>query len=150
MAQTDLTTYGFAIPMAVPGQLYDITDNTVDSLTATGDTPFGAPIAGDTDETGSVVNNVADKFVGVALHTHARENNGVSEGYRATDRMSVLRRGRVWVIPAVNVVKEDLAYVTATGTYTNVASTNSLVGRFLRSASAAGLTVLEVGRPLVA
>ena len=144
MSQNNLADYGFKLPVAVAGQLYDLTDNTVDSLTAATAFPFGVPVAqGANDETGRLVAAVTDKFLGVSIHTHSVENDGVP-GYKVKDRMSVLRYGRIWVTAAVAVAKEDNAYVTATGTFTNVAATNILVGKFLTSAGIGALAVLQL------
>lgn len=146
MSQTDLATYGLRSAPAFAGMLYDLTDNTVDSLTSTAATAFGAPLAqGASDELAKVVDTVAsDKFVGVALHTHVRENNTVSpDGYLAGDRMSVLRRGRVWVPIVGAFTKEAPAYVTATGTYTATVGSNIKVGKFLMSGNGQ-LGVIEV------
>lgn len=148
MAQTNIADYGYALSLAQAGQLYDLTMDTIDSLTAVGAVPFGAPVALDTDETASVVNSTADKFVGIAVFTHARENDGVKTGYVEGDRMNVLRFGRIWVKVEAIVVKEDPAYVTAAGTITNVAGTNIPIGRFMTSAPDNGLAVVEVTKAL--
>lgn len=138
MSQSDLSTYGLRSAPAFEGMLYDASGNLVDSLTATAATPFGAPLAqGASDELAKVVSVVpSDRFVGVALHTHVRENNTVSpDGYLAGDRMSVLRKGRVWVPIVGAFTKEAPVYVTATGTYTATVGSNIKVGKFLTSGS---------------
>lgn len=150
MSQNNAADYGITLPKAQPGQLYDITDNTVDSITATAATPFGAPIAqGASDELGKVLDTVAtDKFLGVALHTHARENDGVLAGYKAKDRMSVLRKGRVWVTVSTAFAKNATVYVTAAGAYTNVVGTNVAIGTFMTSGGIGDLGVIELNRAL--
>lgn len=140
MAQTNLSDYSPYSAKAFPGELYGIEENIVESLTATAVVPFGAPVAMDTDETCTVVNNVADKFRGVAIKTFTKEYGE----YRQYDRVSVLSFGRIWVTAAVAVAKGDLAYVTAAGAYTNVASTNILVGEFFTSAGIGAVAVLSV------
>ena len=149
MSQNNLADYGFKLTVAQVGQLYDLTGNTIDSLTATADVPFGAPVEqGASDEVGSVLNALTDNFVGVAVFTQAVENDGVRMGYKAKERMSILRKGRIWVTVAANVTKEADAYVTAAGTF-NVTNTGIRIGKFLTTTSNGGLAVLELsGSPV--
>ena len=149
MSQNNLADYGFRLPKGVAGQLYDLIDSRVDSLTAVGAIAFGAPVAqGTGEELCRNVTAVTDIFLGLALHTHAIESDGSRMGYIDKDRVSVMRVGRAWVNVSVAVVKNDIAYVTAAGTYTNVVGTNIKVGQFLTSSAVNGLAVLELNRPL--
>lgn len=149
MAQTNLSSYGFRLDVAQAGQIYDLSDHVIDSLTATADVAFGAPVEqGASDEVGATLNALTDNFVGVAVFTQAVENDGSRTGYKNKERMSVMRKGRVWVTVAANVTKEADAYVTAAGTF-NVTTTGIKVGKFLTTTSNGGLAVLELsGSPV--
>lgn len=149
MAQTNLSLYGFRLDVAQAGQIYGLSDHVIDSLTATADVAFGAPVEqGASDEVGATLNALTDNFVGVAVFTQAVGNDGSRTGYKNNERMSVMRKGRVWVTVAANVTKEADAYVTAGGTF-NVTNTGIRVGKFLTTTSNGGLAVLELsGSPV--
>lgn len=143
MSQT--TGYDFALTVAQAGQLFDIRPDTVITLTAEEAIPFGSPVMRGTDPDTQGLISDATAFEGVAVFTQAKEQTlaGVAQ-YEIGDAVSVVKRGAVWVTTAVAVVAGESAYVTATGTYTNVVGTNLLVGKFETSAGIGGLAVLAL------
>lgn len=95
----------------------------------------------------------ADFFRGVALHTHKEPRSDLSVGYAATDTISILRKGRVWVKVNAAVVEGDSAYcvltdLTEQGLFTNVSTANIATGgKFMSSAADNGLAILEINLP---
>lgn len=143
MSQT--TGYDFALTVAQAGQLFDIRPDTIITLTAEIAIPFGSPVRRGTDPETQALIATASAFEGVAVLTQAKEQtlSGVAR-YEIGDAVSVVKRGAVWVTTAVAVVAGENAYVTATGTYTNVSTSNLLVGKFETSAGIGGLAVLAL------
>ena len=143
MSQT--SGYDFALTVAQAGQLFDIRPDTVITLTAEVAIAFGRPVRrGTNPETQALIAN-ATAFEGVAVFTQAKEQTlaGVAQ-YEIGDAVSVVKRGAVWVITAVAVVAGENAYVTSAGAFTNVATSNLLVGKFETSAGIGGLAVLAL------
>jgi len=151
MSQTQ--DYKFTLDPAVAGQLSDIRPKTVVSRFATETIPFGAGLARLGEDGVEVLDNVSKAFVGVAIRTLTKENplnNGVlggSAAYKETETVNVLRSGAVWVEVTASVTQDTNAYVdvsTAGGFFTGSAGGNVLAGKFLSSASAGELAILEV------
>ena len=140
--------YSFEMARGQAGQLADARENTVITLAAEEALDFGAPVMRGTGSNQAVISD-ATAFAGVALFEHNHENalNGSGAGYVATDPVSVLTQGAVLVTVAAAVEAGETAYVTETGTYTNVATNNLAVGQFESDAGTGELAVLTINLP---
>lgn len=140
--------YSFEMARGQAGQLADARENTVITLAAETALGFGTPVMRGTGTNQAVISD-ATAFAGVALFEHNHENvdNTNGAGYVATDAVSVLTQGSVLVTAAVAVEAGEAAYVTATGTYTNVSTNNLLVGAFESDAGIGELAVLTINLP---
>lgn len=147
MAQTDAASYGYTLPKAQPGQKYDIRGDVVQSFAAEAALSFGQPVMRGTDPGKQVVLSDASAFVGVALFTHAKEQDrdtGVAS-YAIGDTVSVLTSGAVWVTSGADtIVAGETAYVTAAGAYTNVATAALEIGTFLSGGDTDDLVAIEL------
>jgi len=144
MAQT--TGYDFAMTVGRPGQLYDLRPHTIESFAAEVALAFGDPVRRGTNPDKQVLKGNATTFRGVALIDPTREQVYITggAGFAIKDAVPVLVTGAAWVTVAVAVTAGQPAYVTSAGAYTNVSTSNLLVGEFLTSAGAAAVAVLEV------
>lgn len=144
MAQT--TGYDFYMKPGRPGQIYDLAPHTIRTGAAEVALAFGDPVRRGTNTDKQVLKGNATKFRGIALIDPTREQLYITggAGYAIKDAVSILEKGAAWVTASVNVVADDLAYVTSAGAYTNVSTSNLLIGKFLTSASAASVAVLEI------
>ena len=166
MAQTDASTYGFALDGAQAGQKVDLGYDHLESFAAEGAVFFGAGVVHGTapEKQVAVPTDDAGILAGVALFTHsqvqgldmaAAAGGQYSAGaeYRDTDTVSVMRRGRVWVEVTAEVAAGDDAYVDVTsegeeGKFTDVALDNLATGGVFRSAADAGeLAIVEINLP---
>lgn len=139
MSQTQ--AYSYALEKAQPGQIYDIRPNTVQSFAAEGVVPFGTPVMRGADPEKQCLTSDATAFLGVAVFTQASETGQ----YEDKDTVSVMTDGAVWVTSSVDtVVAGTSAYVTATGTVTNVSTSNLLIGEFLTGGDTGDLVVVEL------
>ncbi|MBT8412477.1 MAG: hypothetical protein KJP02_11870 [Octadecabacter sp.] len=147
MAQTDAATYAFAMGKGQAGQLYDMRSNTVVSFAAEEALSFGDPVMRGTAPEKEVVKSDASAFLGVAMFTHAKEQDrdtGIAS-YAVTDTVNVLTKGAVLVASSVDtVVAGEAAYVTAAGAYTNVVGSNLEIGTFLQGGDTGDLVALEL------
>lgn len=154
MSQTSVTQYGSA---AFNGMLADLSDNDIGSFAAEGAVAIGSTVRRGTNgekqvvQSSTAVGQGALVF-GIALHDHARESTaqGVA-GYAATEAVSVMRKGRVWVQTNDAVVAGAVANLhLATGTFTDapvgagVEAITPLAVRFETSTAAAGLAIVEI------
>jgi len=166
MAQTDVSTYGFALDAAQRGQKADAGFDDVNSYAAEGTVPFGTGVVLGTDPAKQVAVASADteSFTGVALFTHrvtqgidqaatAGEQYSTGAEYRNGDTVNVLRRGRVYVEVTAEVAAGDDAFVDVTsegeeGKFTDVALNNLATGGVFRSAAGVGeLAIVEINLP---
>jgi len=140
--------YSFEMTRGQAGQLADARANTVITLAAEEALDFGSPVMRGTGSNQAVISD-ATAFAGVALFEHNHENVDSTDGagYVATDSVSVLAQGAVLVTAAVAVEAGETAYVTATGTYTNVEADNLAVGQFESDAGEDELAVLTINLP---
>jgi len=154
--QSDVSTYGFTLPVAQAGQLYDIVDNQIESFAAEGAVPFGRACAKGTvaDKQVLIPTTTGDVFRGVAVFTHTVEidrDTGLA-AHADGDAVSVLRKGKIWVEVTSDVAVDAVAYVDVAGTdlgkFTDVSSSNLATGGIFRTAaSSGGLAVLEINLP---
>ncbi|MBC3540651.1 hypothetical protein ACFSC6_12235 [Rufibacter sediminis] len=147
--QTTSASYNPYMTPGVAGGKYDIRPDTVSTRSAEEVIPFGRAVTYGTkpDKQCTIINNAADKFMGVALKTHtiAVEADAVP-GYAISDAVSILEKGAVWVEVTSDVVAGAAAYVDiANGKFTDVSTNNLAVpgGTFETSASSGGLAVLK-------
>lgn len=144
-----MTQYAYNFDIGQLGQIADSTTvRNIDSYIAEGVIEFGVALKRGTDKQKQVLtwaDAITVPVVGIAVFSHqgSRALFATSANYQINDSVSVMTKGRVYVTTALNVVAGDLAYVTATtGAFTNVATNNLLVGKFLTSGT--GLVKLEI------
>lgn len=147
MSQT--TGYDFAMARGQAGQLADSRENTVLSFAAEGALDFGAPVQRGTDPEKQVVIANDTGFLGIALFEHNHENvlAGTGTNYDDEDAVSVCISGAVVVESSVDtVVAGEVAYVTATGEYTNAdgAGANLEIGEFETGGDTGDLVVVRI------
>ncbi|KRG47351.1 hypothetical protein ARC20_03200 [Stenotrophomonas panacihumi] len=151
------TNYPDNQPAAVAGAQATMVPATIISRTVEGAAiAFGKPVQqGATDK--SVAAFTTGKFVGITLLDRSASGLSVSGGQvtgRAVDSFGVgesarvSTKGDIWVVAAVAVAAGDAVYVTPTGTFTNVATSNTAIAgaRWDTSTTAAGqLAVVRLG-----
>ena len=143
--------------------------NTIDNETGT---PFGVGMTEDTATAGNdelahapkaaVDITTAGKFAGIAVHSHANEQavlNANNVGYALASAMSIIRKGRVYVLVEDAVVKGGGVYCRYTGTtpFPQLGGIRSdgdtskagLIpnARFETSADAGGIAVVSINLP---
>lgn len=161
------TSYGLAMAVGYPGMLADAGENDVLSGAATGNIPFGcAVIKGTADDQVSPIAVTGDiaKIKGVALETKAIVNKPslTYPSYSQYEAVNVLHKGRCWVLVEEAVVPGDAVFVryAAGGGYQGPGGfgktagtsertqlsdgTNGSKAKYLTTAAAGGLAVLEV------
>lgn len=132
------------------GSISDVSLRVKDSFIAMEDMDFGVALSRDTTDGVSREKKVKKWFVGGVFvgvsafsHTYANDfNTGVSE-IKTGDSIDVVRFGRVKVLPSVDVLAGDKAYINATtGVFTKVATDNILVGEFISTTAANNVAIL--------
>lgn len=94
--------------------------------TGSGDIPFGRGVIFGTAEDTVKLPTALGKFAGVAIVDRSLPfANG--EAYKPLDQISVRKNGSIWVTALVAVAQGDAVYMTPTGTFTNVATSNQLI-----------------------
>ena len=148
--QTTISQYGAA---AFKGMLDGIGPRNVRSSAAEEIIPIAYPVKLGTDKEKEVLKATAGAgVVGFALHDHAREQTsaGVVQ-YAATETVSVLTQGRMWVMTSDAVVAGATANLkTASGTLTDDAVAAGIEAftqvsvKFITATTAAGLALVEI------
>jgi hypothetical protein len=161
------TTYGTTPEPGLPGQLYDLSPMTKDSyINAAGaDLPFGIALAkGTGDQDAILVAADTAKILGIAIHSHAYDNQALSgtAGIPDDRMLNVVKRGRVWVRVEEAVTKGDAVYVryangvadatkTQKGSIRKSADTSTAVllagATFYTSAAAGAMAVVDINLP---
>lgn len=148
--QTSISQYGAP---AFKGMLDGIGPYNVRSYAAEEAIPVGFPVKLGTSPDKEVLKATAGAgVVGFALHDHAREQNGSGVvQYGATETVSVLTQGRMWVPTSDAVVAGATANLTvADGTLTDAAVTTGIEAftqvsvKFITGTTAAGLALVEI------
>lgn len=148
--QTSISQYGAP---AIKGMLDGIGPRNVRSYAAEEAIPVGFPVKLGTSADKEVLKATAGAgVVGFALHDHAREQNGSGVvQYAATQTVSVLTDGRMWVETDDAVVAGATAnLVVATGKLTDAAVASGIEAftqisvKFITATSAAGLAIVEI------
>ena len=148
--QTSYSQYGAA---AFAGMLDGIGPRVVASYAAEEAIPLAYPVKLGTDPSKEVLKATAGAgVIGFALHDYAREqdSNGLVQ-YGATETVSVLKAGRMWVKTSDAVVAGAVANLTvADGTLTDAAVAAGIEAftqisvKFITGTSAAGLAIVEI------
>ena len=150
MSQTTMSQYGAA---GVAGLLDGVGPRNVRSYAAEEIIPVGFPVKLGTDKEKEVLKATAGAgVVGFALHDHAREQNGSGAvQYAATETVSVLTQGRMWVMTSKAVAAGATANLTvANGTLTDASVTTGIEAftqvsvKFITATTAAGLALVEI------
>lgn len=145
---SQVSGYDYTSAPATLGLKFDVRPDVVMSFAAEGAVNFGRAVMRGTNLAKQCLHSDGTSFLGVALQTQARENDGVSNGYKDKDTVSVLTQGAVWVeSAAADIVPGTAAYlVTAAGagTFTNVDTDNLLVGKFLTAGGVGSLVAVEL------
>ena len=148
--QTTVSQYGAS---AFKGMLDGIGPRNVRSYAAEEAIPVAYPVKLGTSPEKEVLKATAGAgVVGFALHDHAREQNGSGVvQYAATETVSVLTQGRMWVPTSDAVVAGATANLTvADGTLTDAAVTTGIEAftqvsvKFITGTTAAGLALVEI------
>ena len=148
--QTTISQYGAA---AFNGMLDGIGPKNVRSYAAEEIIPVGFPVKLGTFPDKEVRKATAGAgVVGFALHDHAREQTSAGAvQYAATETVSVLTQGRMWVLTSDAVVAGATANLTvANGTLTDNAVATGIEAftqvsvKFITATSAAGLALVEI------
>lgn len=91
-----------------------------------GDVPFGRGVIFGTVEDTVALPAALGKFAGVVV---ADRTVPAAQGevFKPYDQLSVMKNGTIWVTALVAVAQGDPVYMTPTGTFTNVATSNQLI-----------------------
>ena len=148
--QTTVSQYGAP---AFKGMLDGIGPRNVRSYAAEEAIPVAYPVKLGTDKEKEVLKATAGSgVVGFALHDHAREQTPAGAvQYAATETVSVLTQGRMWVETTDAVVAGATANLTvATGKLTDEAVAAGIEAftqisvKFVTSTAGAGLAIVEI------
>lgn len=148
--QTTISQYG---TVAFKGMLDGIGPKNVRSYAAEEIIPVSYPVKLGTSPDKEVLKATAGAgVVGFALHDHAREQTSAGAvQYAATETVSVLTQGRMWVMTSDAVVAGATANLTvADGTLTDAAVAAGIEAftqvsvKFLTATTGAGLALVEI------
>lgn len=148
--QTTVIQYGAP---AFKGMLDGICPRNVRSYAAEEAIPVAYPVKLGTDKEKKVLKATAGSgVVGFALHDHAREQTSTGAvQYAATETVSVLTQGRMWVETTDAVVAGATANLTvATGKLTDEAVAAGIEAftqisvKFVTGTTGAGLAIVEI------
>ena len=150
MSQTTMSQYGAA---AVAGLLDGVGPRNVRSYAAEEAIPVAYPVKLGTDKEKEVLKATAGAgVIGFSIHDQAREQTSAGAvQYAATETVSVLTQGRMWVMTSDAVVAGATANLTvADGTLTDAAVTTGIEAftqvsvKFITATTAAGLALVEI------
>lgn len=156
------TSYQIDFNEAFAGMKGDMVFDQVDSFVAEGsDIPFGRGVRPGTDPERQVrLADVATTFAGIALHEHKEQSSaGVQDAaYKATDAVSVLRKGKVWMEQETSDIGTlavgDPAHINVAiggaelGKVTSVAAANIPTGGIVRKINTdLNLALVEINLP---
>ena len=150
MSQTTMSQYGAA---AVAGLLDGVGPRNVRSYTAEEIIPVGFPVKLGTDPAKEVLKATAGAgVIGFSIHDQDRQQTSAGAvQYAATETVSVLTQGRMWVMTSDAVVAGATANLTvADGTLTDASVTTGIEAftqvsvKFITATTAAGLALVEI------
>lgn len=157
------TSYSLAQAIAMPGLLGDSGFHDVLSGIASTAMGFGLGVLKGTADSDLALPGVSGdvaKIRGVTVHQHKEQDLSSVAQYKQKDAVSVLHKGRIWVMVEEAVVPGDAVYVRYAAGGNGVGSFGKTAGsteraqlsdgsqgskaKYLTSASANGLALLEV------
>lgn len=154
------TSFGLYQDASFAGMLYDSAFRDTMSYSAEGAIPFGSFVKLGTNKERQVLAATtaagqAALLIGVAIAVYSTEqvypSLGAAAGYIATETVSMLKDGRIWVRTNDAVVAGSVAnYVLANGTVTDeavatgVEAFTQMTVKFITGTTAAGLAVVEI------
>lgn len=152
-----MTAYAFLHDIGRNGCVADMTPKIVYTFGAEAEIGIGLPLKRGTDKATQVLpwaDDINVDFLGIAIDDDSRIINrylpNSDKKYFINDLVSVMTEGTVWVNAGdtLNIVAGEKAYLVATtGVFTNVATDNLLIGKFLTSGTGGtDLIKLEIGR----
>ena len=150
MSQTTMSQYGAS---AVAGLLDGVGPRDVRSYAAEEIIPVGFPVKLGTDQSKDVLKATAGAgVIGFSIHDQARQQTSAGAvQYAATDTVSVLTQGRMWVMTDKAVAAGATANLkTASGTLTDAAVAAGIEAftqvsvKFITATTAAGLALVEI------
>ncbi len=138
-----MAEYGYNDLPAV-GRLATYHNKWVDSYAAEEEIEFGVALKRGTVKDDQVLNwsdAITVDVVGISVFS----DTAIDGKYAVGDTVKVLTKGRVYVMASVAVVAGEKAYVVVnSGVFTNVATNNLLVGKFMSSAAQDTVAILEI------
>ena len=150
MSQTTMSQYGAA---SVAGLLDGVGPRNVRSYAAKEIIPVGFPVKLGTSADKEVLKATAGAgVIGFSIHDQAREQTSAGAvQYAATETVSVLTQGRMWVMTDKAVAAGATANLkTASGTLTDavvaagIEAFTQISVKFITATSAAGLALVEI------
>ena len=150
MSQTTMSQYGAA---GVAGLLDGVGPRNVRSYAAKEIIPVGFPVKLGTDPAKEVLKATAGAgVIGFSVNDQAREQTSAGAvQYAATETVSVLTQGRMWVMTDKAVAAGATANLkTASGTLTDASVTTGIEAftqvsvKFITATTAAGLALVEI------
>ena len=141
------TTYNSRITALLAGQVVnaELTNKISRSVANSGGLPFGRPATRDSagDDSVHLTTTGDTTVVGISIIDQA--NDSASDQYDQYDSAALMTQGKVAVLSGVAVDPGEAAYVVpATGTFTNVSTSNILVGEWDSTTAGNALAVLKV------
>jgi hypothetical protein len=122
-------SYSRDTPKGYPGMIANTEPHRIISMivaVGSADVPFGRGVIFGTVEDTVALPSAAGKFAGVVV---ADRTVPAAQGelFKPYDQLSVMKNGAIWVTALVAVAQGDPVYMTPTGTFTNVATSNQLI-----------------------
>lgn len=142
------SNYNTSLAVAFPGMIASTRPNTLISREVETALGFGlAAVQGTRDYQVQPLDNVADKFVGIAVRDQSVAI-AVNDTYPVKSTANLMTIGDIWVNAGVAVAAGDPVYVTPAGVWTNVSNSgaNQLINdaRWDTSTAGAGLAVIAL------
>ena len=150
------TSYKREMDEGIPGEIYDLSDNRIDSYACEGGSVYpGMGVVGGTDvETQVKLPSATTSTIkGIALVQAKGVDANGDIVYNDGDTVPVLDTGRCWVEVTTAVAADEAAYLVFTGddagkftNATNAGETASAItgAKFKKTTTAAGISVLEL------
>lgn len=113
--------YGFP-GMEADGELSNIITRTLESASCA----FGKAVYRGTNDRGAVTTPAAGTLLGFTIANKGLPvtSDRAADTFIAKDNLRIKNRGKIWVLPSVNVVDGEQVYITPAGLITNVSSSN--------------------------
>lgn len=145
------STYTQTLRVAVAGMKGDMTPETIVSrVVEVAGLGFGVPaVKGTGDRQCRAASATPAAFLGITLidSTLTPAQNATVDTYSVGDTAAIMIKGTVWVVASVAVAAQDQVYfVPATGVFTNVVGSNTIIpgGIFETSAGIGALAMIRL------